>query len=929
MASALERYREWQREGTSGKVSQADTASKLQDSARAAGRSALERYRLWETTRPYDQSDFQSYLDRRSEMARELSDAYSNTERYQSPQQIDATANRIRSQYADAFSGQEAALSWVKRNADNYSWDDYVALRDYVSGANDELNKLIEDITGNAREYWGQFESEDAYKEALAQQAEYERLLNLDTQALEAEIARKESEAQSEDVEMVDGKPVMRVQTLEEYLGLRDDAEQSADESKSELAQMRLDLRNAQSVQTLAQYEKMAQEPGFAERAQVGLAMENPTWSRWRVHTADQLANPVTYARDNREKILESTDYQDGTSMYGFPMGLATYMEDDEIELYSGILARDGREAADKYFDALRPVLTERMGTGIANSISDSMLKQGLYGLVGSANESIRALGQLAQLDAPMPVSATEYALSAIGENLDETGWRVGDWNLGRVTYDLATNLGGNVAPMAIGNLIAPGAGAVAMGVVSGAGALRDAMRQGYSYGEALPYAAMSGLSEAGMGYLLGSIRQLGGVGTRHVAQRLIGKVGNRFARAGLNWGLNALGEFSEETIQSALDPVLRNWLLDENNEIKLYDEQYLYEGLLGALTSVLLGVGEFRQSLRVQDFGTGVMESGNAQALIEHAQQMGDSSEAARLAREMQSGVMPTNAQSVGELAVAYANEGGDVSFMQPQPDPNAVAVGEMGDDVLSQLYAQADEAAQTPEEADAWRRAVDLAYEAGRRGMPEDELDRFDLSNVESQEEARRAEAPRTAQSAPQGRNTAQAKRRAVRSAYYAGRADAQSEQAAREAVYEEGNTEAAAQPVQADVAQAQATDAAVPTAAQTDVAAQTAAQASQADARMQGGTPKGSPFTKGELKSLTNLRFANESARPLANLTICGQRSGRECIFTANASVCSAKNARNDVHAVISDESLVLPRLCQYSEAPLSQKGSCQRS
>lgn len=772
MASALERYREWQREGTSGKVSQADTASKLQDSARAAGRSALERYRLWETTRPYDQSDFQSYLDRRSEMVRELSDAYSNTERYQSPQQIDATASRIRSQYADAFSGQEAALSWVKSNADNYSWDDYVALRDYVSGANDELDKLIEDITGNAREYWGQFESEDAYKDALAQQAEYERLLNLDTQALEAEIARKES----------------------------------ADESKSELAQMRLDLRNAQSVQTLAQYEKMAQEPGFAERAQEGLAMENPTWSRWRVHTADQLANPVTYARDNREKILESTNYQDSTSMYGFPMDLATYMEDDEIELYSGILARDGREAADKYFDALRPVLTERMGTGIANSISDSMLKQGLYGLVGSTNESIRALGQLAQPDEPMPVSATEYALSKIGENLDETGWRVGDWNLGRVTYDLATNLGGNVAPMAIGNLIAPGAGAVAMGVVSGAGALRDAMRQGYSYGEALPYAAMSGLSEAGMSYLLGGIRQLGGKGTRHVAQRLIGKVGNRFARAGLNWGLNALGEFSEETIQSALDPVLRNWLLDENNEIKLYDEQYLYEGLLGALTSVLLGVGEFRQSLRVQDFGTGVMESGNAQALIEHAQQMGDSSEAARLAREMQSGVMPTNAQSVGELAVAYANEGGDVSFMQPQPDAHAVSVGEMGDDVLSQLYAQADEAAQTPEEADAWRRAVDLAYEAGRRGMPEDELSRFELSGANVPEEARMQ-------------------------AYYAGRADAQSEQAAREAVYEEGNTEAAAQPMQADVAQAQATDAAVPTAAQTDVAAQTAAQASQA--------------------------------------------------------------------------------------------------
>ena len=45
--------------------------------------------------------------------------------------------------------------------------------------------------------------------------------------------------------------------------------------------------------------------------------------------------------------------------------------------------------------------------------------------------------------------------------------------------------------------------------------------------------------------------------------------------------------------------------------------------------------------------------------------------------------------------------------------------------------------------------------------------------------------------------------------------------------------------------------------------------------------------------------------------------GQRPGRECIFPANASICSAKNARNDVHAVISDLSLVLPILCQCSE------------
>ena len=137
-----------------------------------------------------------------------------------------------------------------------------------------------------------------------------------------------------------------------------------------------VDGKPVMRVQTLAQYEKMAQDPSFARSVQEGLAMENPAWSRWRLYSADQLANPVTYARDNRESIRELANYQDPTAAYGFPMDLATYMEDDEIELYSGILARDGREAADKYFDALRPALTERMGAGIASSISDSMLKQ-------------------------------------------------------------------------------------------------------------------------------------------------------------------------------------------------------------------------------------------------------------------------------------------------------------------------------------------------------------------------------------------------------------------------------------------------------------------------------------------------------------------------------------------------------------------------
>ena len=603
----------------------------------------------------------QRYLDLTVDPLQRRSDAlnafYDDTmaQKYVPQEELRAANRSAANDMLYARTGATDASAWLYANANRLEDDAIDSLAREIAARRDSELALrnMSDSLGN---YWGQFESEDAYKEALAQQAEYERLLNLDTQALEAEIARKESEAQSEDVEMVDGKPVMRVKTLDEYFGLRGDAERSADESKSELAQMRLDLRNAQSVQDVARYEQMARQiPGFGRSAQEAMDLQNPTWQEylgWLQFGNARLggqepANLATFARDNR-KWLQASQSDAALNPLGNDAVAASYMYDDEVEIYSGLLAREGKEVADAYLAALRPKLSAREGENIANAASDSMLKQGIYGLSGSFKESMRALGQLVQPDEPMPVSATEYALSAIGENLDETGWRVGDWNLGRTAYDLATNFGGNAAPMAIGNLIAPGAGAVAMGVVSGAGALRDAMRQGYSYGEALPYAAMTGLSEASMSYLLGGIRQLGGKGTRHVAQRLIGKVGNRFARAGLNLSLNALGEFNEEIIQSELDPILRNWLLDENNEIKLLDSDSLYEGFLGALTSMVLGSGEFRQDLRTQDVGAGVMESGKVDDLIDHAQQMGGN--VARLAQEMRSGRRPVTEETVGE---------------------------------------------------------------------------------------------------------------------------------------------------------------------------------------------------------------------------------------------------------------------------------------
>ena len=69
-----------------------------------------------------------------------------------------------------------------------------------------------------------------------------------------------------------------------------------------------------------------------------------------------------------------------------------------------------------------------------------------------------------------------------------------------------------------------------------------------------------------------------------------------------------------------------------------------------------------------------------------------------------------------------------------------------------------------------------------------------------------------------------------------------------------------------------------------------------------------------------------LAAASVRPCASLARCSgaadalwacPRAFSPSGLHLFASVCSAKNARNDVHAVISDLSLVLPILCQCSE------------
>ena len=103
---------------------------------------------------------------------------------------------------------------------------------------------------------------------------------------------------------------------------------------------------------------------------------------------------------------------------------------------------------------------------------------------------------------------------------------------------------------------------------------------------------------EGTMQYLVGNISKLGGMektaekfllnSNKVIENTFKSKAGQGILKYLLQQGIDSGGEFTQESMQSFLEPVLRNLIFGENNEIKLFTEEQLYSGLVGALTSIV-----------------------------------------------------------------------------------------------------------------------------------------------------------------------------------------------------------------------------------------------------------------------------------------------------------------------------------------------------
>lgn len=271
-------------------------------------------------------------------------------------------------------------------------------------------------------------------------------------------------------------------------------------------------------------------------------------------------------------------------------------LTDEEKRIFNYILNTDGEDAASEYLTFMQDTMNQR--AALENYARLEEIQNGSVGAFTWLNRHAspvihsaytggetaeRGLASVFSNDASS--SKSEYLNSMLRE---DAGW------FQRFAMDAAQAVG-NMVPSAAAGVINPAAGRVVLGLTSGGNAKREALRMGYSQEQATAYGVLVGVAEATLSKLLGGIQSLSdGKGVHSKIENVLFKLGlkNQTAARTLHTYLgNMADEFAEEYLQEILEPVFRNICLDENNEFKLFSEDALYSGLLGAVNAAVLNI--------------------------------------------------------------------------------------------------------------------------------------------------------------------------------------------------------------------------------------------------------------------------------------------------------------------------------------------------
>lgn len=391
-------------------------------------------------------------------------------------------------------------------------------------------------------------------------------------------------------------------------------------------------------------YGKYLEAEDFEEYAARGAAVKNPTFDEvdgglsigsWKPF-AEEVGNIVTYSRDNYGKIALEGPNATGKVEY-------SRMTDDEVNIYNYLLAKDGKETADKFLSEIEESLNSRMGEFLAENIEDSQpfLKNLAYltSSIGSGIEQSRSgFKQLVSND-KLATPTSTYTSQYLSDNLG---------TVGKTLYQTGSTIGNMLPSIAVSMLTgSPAIGAATLGVSAAGNAYGEALNDGYEPGQARMYSALIGASEAALQYLLGGISKLSGVA--NVTGKIVSKaaqIDNALLRVAAKYGVSIGGEIVEEELQNFLEPAFQSILFGVDYDMPTIEE-ILETAVVTAISTGVLDSGSIvggdiaTSRFNKQEYG------GNAKQIVDDAVSVDPSNEYAQfLKNRMDSGKRVTGNQ-------------------------------------------------------------------------------------------------------------------------------------------------------------------------------------------------------------------------------------------------------------------------------------------
>ena len=529
--------------------------------------------------------------------------------------------------------------------------EEYVASVKYALDGN---LKVQGDVISNSTkdlEYWSQWETEDAYKEYVAYQKDYNEKLNYDLEAGRKEIEELEEFVNSYQIDTGKKEDEEWWETLGRYLsgGTADtsipmagvssnisqtqSATNEAYKTSSELLSKKKAyytqaerVQKAYKLASVADVESENYDSEFESYAQKGLNYTNPSVSD--AEKGKTLVNKATYAKEHGDMIGVGEVNGGGSDIVNF---YHSFMTDEEIKIYSYYFGKGDYAKADEYLESLEESLQARHGTMMGEQLKGEPVLEYAFGVAAGLDQFTSGVKNMFSDDDYIPTNATQVASGIIREDLADTGATLPDWlggsSLGQVGYDVVTttsNMLPSILASVAANYVLPGSGAYVgatlMGASAGGNAKQEMLNLGYSKEQANTYGLMVAIAEGSMEYLLGGISKLGGKVTGNVVSKVLSKIDNAFARTAIKIGGSMASEALEEGLQTVIEPWLKEIATGVDWDDPTIDE-VLYSSLLGALSAVGLEgsgtvageVNTYRQGSKIRNTNGGV---GQLQAL-------------------------------------------------------------------------------------------------------------------------------------------------------------------------------------------------------------------------------------------------------------------------------------------------------------------------